>query len=49
MLDLILYLVAIVCFALVTFNVPARISLLGLGLLAWVLVPAIAVVDSHVH
>jgi hypothetical protein len=48
-LDLILYVIAIVCFALVTFNIPARINLLGLGLLAWVLVPAIAVIQSHTH
>lgn len=39
MLDLILYLIAAICFGLAAFGVAARVNLLALGLLAWVLVP----------
>ena len=41
-LDLILYLLAAVCFALAALNVASpRVQLLALGLLAWVVVPLI--------
>ncbi len=40
-IDLILLIVAVVCFALAAANVNARVSLVALGLLAWVLVPLI--------
>ncbi len=36
-LHLILFIVAAVCFALATFNVPARISLVAAGLFCWVI------------
>lgn len=42
MLNLILYLLAAVCFAAAALNVAARINLVALGLLFWVLVPLIA-------
>jgi uncharacterized membrane protein len=38
-LDIVLYLIAAVMFALAAFNVAARVNLLALGLLAWVMVP----------
>lgn len=38
-LDVILYIVAAVCFALAAVGVNARVGLVALGLLAWVLVP----------
>ena len=38
MIDLILYIVAAVCFALAAFSVqPGKVSLVPLGLFAWVL------------
>jgi hypothetical protein len=41
--NLLFYLVAAVCFGLAAFGVSVtRVSLLALGLLAWVLVPTIA-------
>jgi hypothetical protein len=45
--DLILYVIAAVCFALAAFGVATnRVNLLALGLLAWVLVPLIAVLRA---
>ena len=44
MLTLILLLIAAICFGLAAFNVPVRVNLVALGLLAWVLtllVPAL--------
>jgi len=41
-IDLILLIVAAVCFGLAAFGVPARVAWVPLGLLAWVLVPLIA-------
>jgi hypothetical protein len=39
-LDFLLYLIAFLCFLLVAFEVPVRrVSPLGIGLAAWVLVP----------
>ena len=43
--DLILYILAAVCFALAALGVPSRVNLLALGLLSWVLVPLIAQVQ----
>lgn len=37
MLTLILLIVAAVCFGLAAFGVPAKVNLVALGLLAWVL------------
>jgi hypothetical protein len=37
MLTLILLLIAAVCFGLAVFNVPVKVNLVALGLLAWVL------------
>ena len=45
-LDLLLLIAACVCFTLATFNVPIRVNLVALGLLAWVLVPTIAVLRA---
>jgi hypothetical protein len=36
-IDLVLYIIAAVCFALAAFGVASRINLVALGLLAWVL------------
>jgi hypothetical protein len=45
--DLILLIIAAVCFALAAFGVATpRINLVSLGLLAWVLVPLIAAVQA---
>jgi len=41
-LDLILLIIAAVCFGLAAAGVPSRVNLIALGLLAWVLVPLIA-------
>ena len=41
-IDLVLLLIAAICFGLAAFNVPVRVNLVALGLLAWVLVPLIA-------
>ena len=42
MLAFVLYLIAFVCFVLIAFGVPVpRVSLLGVGLGCWVLVPLI--------
>ena len=41
-IDLILLIVAAVCFGLAAAGVPSRVSWVPLGLLAWVLVPLIA-------
>jgi hypothetical protein len=43
---LILYIVAAVCFTLATFNVPVRINLIAAGLLAWVLVPLLTLLQA---
>jgi hypothetical protein len=45
-IDLILYIAAAVCFALAAMNTSARVNLIAAGLLAWVLVPAIALIQS---
>jgi hypothetical protein len=45
-LDLILLLIAAVLFALAALNTGARLNLLALGLLAWVLVPLIATIRT---
>jgi len=37
MFDLILYIIAAVCFGLAAFGVGGRVNLVPLGLLAWVL------------
>jgi hypothetical protein len=37
MLTLILLIIAAICFGLAAFNVPVRVNLVALGLLAWVL------------
>ena len=42
MLTIVLLIIAAVCFGLATFNVPVKVNLVALGLLAWVLVPLIA-------
>ena len=36
-IDLILFIVAAVCFGLAAFNVATKVNLVALGLLAWVL------------
>ena len=41
LLYVILYVAAALCFLAATFGVPAKISLVALGLLLWVLVPLI--------
>ena len=41
MIALILLIAAAVCFALAAFGVTARVNLVALGLLFWVLVPLI--------
>ena len=41
MWEFLLYLIALVCFALAAFGVAARINLVAAGLAAWVLVPLI--------
>ena len=41
-LTILLLIVAAISFGLSAFMVPARVNLLGIGLLAWVLVPLIA-------
>lgn len=38
-ISLVLLLTAAICFALTAFGVRARVNLLAVGLLAWVLVP----------
>ena len=47
-LDLILLIVAAICFGLAAFGAVAtgRINLIALGLLAWVLVPLIAAIQG---
>lgn len=46
--NLILLLIAAVCFALAAFGVATqRVNLLALGLLAWVLVPLIALAQTN--
>jgi hypothetical protein len=42
----VLYIIAAVCFALAVFNVPTRVNLLAVGLLAWVLVPTLILLQS---
>jgi hypothetical protein len=41
-IDLILLIISAISFGLATFNVPVRVNLVALGLLAWVAVPLIA-------
>lgn len=45
-LDIVLLIIAAVCFALAAVGVAARINWLGAGLLAWVLVPLIALINA---
>lgn len=45
-LDIILYVIAAVCFVLAAVNVTSRVNLLAAGLLAWVLVPLITLARS---
>ena len=45
-LHLVLYIAAALCFLAATFGVSARISLLALGLLLWVLNPLITTADQ---
>jgi hypothetical protein len=46
-LDLILYLIAAILFALAALNVAsARVNLIAAGLFCWVLVPLIAVINA---
>lgn len=49
--DLLLYIVAVASFALAVSNVTSkhvnRINLIALGLLAWVLIPAVAYFNSY--
>lgn len=45
-IDLILYLIAAILFALAAFNVSAKVNLIAAGLLAWVLVPLIATLQQ---
>lgn len=45
-IDLILYLIAAILFALAAFNVPSRVNLLALALLAWVLVSLLNAVQQ---
>lgn len=44
--ELVLLLAAAIVFAIAALNVAARINLLALGLLLWVLVPVIHAADS---
>ena len=44
-LNLIPLIVAAICFGLAAFGVPAKVNWLGLGLLAWVMVPLIAALN----
>lgn len=47
MIDLVLYLIAAILFALAAFGVAsARVTLLALGLLAWVLVPLLHAIGA---
>ncbi len=41
-IDFILLLIGAICFLAATFNVAAKVNLLALGLLFWILVPLIA-------
>jgi ACR3 family arsenite efflux pump ArsB len=43
---LILLIAALVCFLLAALDVPARVNLVALGLLFWVIVPLIAAVKA---
>lgn len=45
-LDLILLVIACVCFLLATFNVAAKVNLVAAGLLAWVHVGTIALAQT---
>ena len=45
--DLILLIVAALCFAAATINTSARVNLVAAGLLAWVLVPLITVAQHQ--
>ena len=44
MLDVVLYLIAAICFALAVLGVGGRVNLIALGLFAWVLVPLIGAI-----
>jgi hypothetical protein len=45
-LDTVLLIIGAACFALATFGVKARVDLVPLGLLAWILVPLIAALQG---
>lgn len=44
---LILYIAAAICFGLAVASVPARINMVALGLLLWVLVPLIHQIENQ--
>jgi hypothetical protein len=44
---LLAYIVAAICFALAAVNVPARVSLVALGLLAWVSVSMVLAIRAY--
>lgn len=45
-LDLVLLILAALCFALAALNTQSRVNLIAAGLLAWVLVPLITLANS---
>jgi hypothetical protein len=45
-IDIALLIIGAACFALATFGVKARVDLVPLGLLAWILVPLIAAIQG---
>jgi hypothetical protein len=45
-IDLILYIIAALCFLAAAFNATARINLIAAGVLFWVLVPALVLAQS---
>lgn len=46
MLNVVLYLIAAICFALCALNIDGRrVNLIAVGLLAWVLVPLIGAIQ----
>lgn len=45
-IDLVLLILAAVCFALAALNTAARVNLIAAGLLAWVVVPLLGMVQT---
>jgi hypothetical protein len=45
-IDLILYVIAAICFGLAAAGVSSRVNPIALGLLAWVLIPLIAALQN---